>query len=158
MKTDRWAPKRLKTQRCIWLPLSPQNLHPVHPPCAPQGFNNFNQHAESSNRVPCYRILEKKNPIFLACLTFRYPLLIKFCYVHWGFEISSFLGFSTAATPKTCFEIKMVDLVRSHFGEMQLWIAEHFFHYRYPFAMKKVFNYSELHLSEVTSYKIHTLA
>ena len=26
-----------------------------------------------------------------------------------------------------------------------------------PFVMKKVFNWSELHLSEVTSYKIHTL-
>ena len=29
--------------------------------------------------------------------------------------------------------------------------------YRYPFVMKKVFNWSELHLSEVTSYKIHIL-
>ena len=29
--------------------------------------------------------------------------------------------------------------------------------YRYLFVMKKVFNWSELHLSEVTSYKIHTL-
>ena len=29
--------------------------------------------------------------------------------------------------------------------------------YRYLFVMKKVFNCSELHLSEVTSYKIHTL-
>ena len=28
---------------------------------------------------------------------------------------------------------------------------------QYPFVMKKVFNWSELHLSEVTSYKIHTL-
>ena len=31
-------------------------------------------------------------------------------------------------------------------------------HYnRYLFVKKKVFNYSELHFSEVTSYKIHTL-
>ena len=29
--------------------------------------------------------------------------------------------------------------------------------YRYPFVMKKVFSWSELHLSEVISYKIHTL-
>ena len=29
--------------------------------------------------------------------------------------------------------------------------------YRYLFVMKKVFNWSELHLSEVTSYKIHIL-
>ena len=29
--------------------------------------------------------------------------------------------------------------------------------YRHPLVMKKVFNWSELHLSEVTSYKIHTL-
>ena len=28
---------------------------------------------------------------------------------------------------------------------------------RYLFVKKKVFNYSELHFSEVTSYKIHTL-
>ena len=27
----------------------------------------------------------------------------------------------------------------------------------YPFVIKKVFNWSELHLSEVTSYKIHIL-
>ena len=31
-------------------------------------------------------------------------------------------------------------------------------YYRYPFVMKKVFNFSELHFSEVTSYKIHILA
>ena len=30
-------------------------------------------------------------------------------------------------------------------------------HYRYPFVKKKVLNYSQLHLSKVTSYKIHTL-
>ena len=29
--------------------------------------------------------------------------------------------------------------------------------YRYLFVKKKVFNLSELHFSEVTSYKIHTL-
>ena len=62
---------------------------------------------------------------------------------------------------------------------MQLWIVEHFFlhkkvpvimnhniwkksyvmihYYRYLFVKKKAFNYSELHFSEVTSYKIHTL-
>ena len=48
---------------------------------------------------------------------------------------------------------------------MQLWIAEHFFlHkkapvvlYRYLFVKKKVSNLSELHFSEVISYKIHTL-
>ena len=31
-------------------------------------------------------------------------------------------------------------------------------YYRYLFVKKKVFNYSELHFSEVTSYKIPTLA
>ena len=30
-------------------------------------------------------------------------------------------------------------------------------YYRYPLVVKKVFNWSGLHLSEVTSYKIHTL-
>ena len=48
---------------------------------------------------------------------------------------------------------------------MPLWIVEHFFlhkkvpvqYYVYLFVKKKVFNYSELHISEVTSYKIHTL-
>ena len=48
---------------------------------------------------------------------------------------------------------------------MQLWQVEHFFlHkkvsvvlYRYLFVKKKVFNLSELHFSDVTSYKIHTL-
>ena len=30
-------------------------------------------------------------------------------------------------------------------------------YYRYLFVKKKVFNYSELHFSEGTSYKIHTL-
>ena len=49
---------------------------------------------------------------------------------------------------------------------MQLWIVEHFFHRKKVpecstgtfFAMKKVFNYSELHFSEVISYNIHTLS
>ena len=48
---------------------------------------------------------------------------------------------------------------------MQLWLAEHFFFtkrvpavlHRYPFVKKKVFNWSELHFSEVTYYKIHIL-
>ena len=62
---------------------------------------------------------------------------------------------------------------------MQLWIVEHFFlhkkvpvlmnhniwkklyvmihYYRYLFVKMKVFNYSELHFSERTSFKIHTL-
>ena len=63
---------------------------------------------------------------------------------------------------------------------MQLWIVEHFFlhkkvpvlmnhniwkncmlwfitYYRYLFVKKNVFNYSELHFSKLTSYKIHTL-
>ena len=30
-------------------------------------------------------------------------------------------------------------------------------YYRYLFVKMKVFNYSELHFSEVTSFKIHTL-
>ena len=30
-------------------------------------------------------------------------------------------------------------------------------YYRYLFVKKKVFNYSELHFSKKTSYKIHTL-
>ena len=49
---------------------------------------------------------------------------------------------------------------------MHLRIVEHFFlhkkvpvqYYSYLFLKKKVFNYSELHFSEVTSYKIHILA
>ena len=46
-----------------------------------------------------------------------------------------------------------MDFVRSHLWKMQLWPVEHFFHHkRVP-----VFNWSELHLSEVF-YKIHTLA
>ena len=73
-----------------------------------------------------------------------------------------------------------MDSVRSPFRKMQLWIVEHFFlhkkvpvvmyhniqffqicimihYYRYLFVKKKVFNYSELHFSEGTFYKIHTL-
>ena len=41
-----------------------------------------------------------------------------------------------------------MDFIRSHIGKM---------HYRYPFVMKKVFYWSEVHLSDVTSYKIHIL-
>ena len=43
---------------------------------------------------------------------------------------------------------------------MQLKKVEHYYSvvvYRYLFVKKKVFNLSELHFSEVTSYKIHTL-
>jgi hypothetical protein len=51
---------------------------------------------------------------------------------------------------------------------MQLWIVEHFFlHKKVPVLMDQniwknriswfITNYSELHFSEVTSYKIHTL-
>ena len=48
---------------------------------------------------------------------------------------------------------------------MQLWQVKHIFlhkkvpvqYYRYLFAKKKVFNLPDLHFSEVTSYKIHTL-
>ena len=71
-----------------------------------------------------------------------------------------------------------MDFVKSPFGKLQLWIVKHFFlhnkvpvlmnhniwkklcfmmhYYRYLFVKKKVFNYSELHFSEVISYKIHT--
>jgi hypothetical protein len=69
-----------------------------------------------------------------------------------------------------------MDFVRSHFGKMNLWPVEHFFEHichhfwvgsllhqqrNHPKVMtnmlKKVFNWSEVHLSEVTSNKIHTL-
>ena len=72
-----------------------------------------------------------------------------------------------------------MDFERSPFGKMQLWIVEHFHlhkkvpvlmnhnirkklyvmihYYRYLFVKMKVFNYSELHFSEGTSFKIHTL-
>ena len=60
-----------------------------------------------------------------------------------------------------------MDFVRSHFGKMNLRPVEHFFeHICHHFwvgllllvlMLKKVFNWSEFHLSEVTSYKIHTL-
>ena len=44
-------------------------------------------------------------------------------------------------------------------NEGQLIAEEIFFvFFRYPFVMKKVSNWSELHLSEVTSYKVHFLA
>ena len=59
-----------------------------------------------------------------------------------------------------------MDYIRSHFGKMNLWPVEHFFpHFGVPLFSatgtvkwgKKVFDWSEVHLSEVTSYKIHTL-
>ena len=54
-----------------------------------------------------------------------------------------------------------MDFVRSHFGKMQLWQVEHFFlHKKVPvyYYTVIVFNFLELHFSEVTSYQIHTLA
>ena len=39
---------------------------------------------------------------------------------------------------------------------MQLWIVEHFF-LRKKVPVVLLYNYSELHFSELTSYKIHTL-
>ena len=69
-----------------------------------------------------------------------------------------------------------MDFVRSHFGKMNLWPVEHFLsifvitfgwvccctcctHLKVMTNMlKKVFNWSEVHVSEVNSYKIHTLA
>ena len=60
----------------------------------------------------------------------------------------------------------------SHFGKMNLWPVEHYFeHICHHFWVgatanppksddkyaQKVFNWSEVHLSEVTPYKIHTL-
>ena len=58
-----------------------------------------------------------------------------------------------------------MDFVRSHFGKMNLWPVKHFFeHICHHFWVglllhppKKVFNWSEVHLSEMTCYKIHTL-
>ena len=54
-----------------------------------------------------------------------------------------------------------MDFVRSHFGKLNSFNQTLFSSlqvlYRYLFVMKKVFNYSELQFSEVTSYKIHTL-
>ena len=44
---------------------------------------------------------------------------------------------------------------------MKLWPVEHFWLTFFPdqhrFSEPKVFNWSEFHFSEVTSYKIHTL-
>ena len=54
-----------------------------------------------------------------------------------------------------------MDFVRSHFGKKQLWQVEHFFlHKKVPvyYYTVIVFNFLELHFSEVTSYQIHTLA
>ena len=50
-----------------------------------------------------------------------------------------------------CHENQSMNFVGSHLGKMQLWLVEHFFPHL------KVFNWSELHLSEVTWYKIHIL-
>ena len=44
-----------------------------------------------------------------------------------------------------------MDFIRSHFGKMHLWSVEHFFHH------KRVQVLQYYNLSEVTSYKIHTL-
>ena len=49
-----------------------------------------------------------------------------------------------------------MDFVRSHFRKMNLWPVEHPPKSDDKYA-QKVFNWSEVHLSEVTSYKIHTL-
>ena len=60
-----------------------------------------------------------------------------------------------------------MDFVRSHFGKMKLWPVEQFWLTFFPDQLQisadleksepKVFNWSEFHFSEVTSYKIHTL-
>ena len=53
-----------------------------------------------------------------------------------------------------------MDFVRSHLGKMQLWPVEHFwltFFQIWKKSEPKVFNWSELRLSDVTSYKIHIL-
>ena len=64
-----------------------------------------------------------------------------------------------------------MDFVRGHVGKMNLWPVEHFFEHICPhfkerlllhppksddIYAKKVFNWSKVHLSEVTSYKIET--
>ena len=57
-----------------------------------------------------------------------------------------------------------MDFIKSHFGKMQLWPVEHFWLTFFQISTDleknepKVFNWSELHLSEVTSYKVHILA
>ena len=51
-----------------------------------------------------------------------------------------------------------MDFVTSHFGKMNHWPVEHFFKtYLSSLLGEKVFNWSEVHLSEMTCYKIHTL-
>ena len=62
-----------------------------------------------------------------------------------------------------------MNFIRSHFGKMQLWPVEpkiqlyfwveHFLPHLLirKKSEAKVFNWSELHFTEVTSYKIHTL-
>ena len=51
---------------------------------------------------------------------------------------------------------KKVPVLMNHNVRKKLYVMIHY--YRYLFVKKKVFNYSELHFSEVTSHKIHTLA
>ena len=71
-----------------------------------------------------------------------------------------------------------MDFVTSHFEKMKLWPVEHFFQHKYLSSkldspliktlerenlilminmLKKVFNWSEVHLFEMTCYKIHTI-
>ena len=63
-----------------------------------------------------------------------------------------------------------MDFVTSHFGKMNLWPIEHFYNFWAWLLLYsaitpksedkyvvKVFNWSEVHLSEMTCYKIHTL-
>ena len=60
-----------------------------------------------------------------------------------------------------------MDFVKSHLEKMKLWPVEHFWLTFFPDqhwicadlekSEPKVFNWSEFHFSEVTSYKIHTL-
>jgi hypothetical protein len=56
------------------------------------------------------------------------------------------------------------DFGTSHFGKMNLWPVEHFLLGAIAITPKsenkyveKVFNWSEVHVSEMTCYKIHTL-
>ena len=52
-----------------------------------------------------------------------------------------------------------MNFIRIHFGKMQLSPVEHFLPHLLILKKSeaKVFNWSELHFTEVTSYKIHTL-
>ena len=53
-----------------------------------------------------------------------------------------------------------MDFVRSHFGKMKLWPVEHFWLTFFPDQHWSEWSehWSEFHFSEVTSYKIHTVA